>query len=48
MWCCPTVPPGDGLKYDLAVGEGEWIELQGSRGVLEDSAHGMIPRAVMV
>ncbi|KAI0720048.1 palmitoyltransferase PFA4 [Cerioporus squamosus] len=20
MWCCPTVPPGDGLKYPLAEG----------------------------
>ena len=27
MWCCPTVPPGNGLKYPLAEGDGEWIDL---------------------
>ncbi|KAH7925173.1 zf-DHHC-domain-containing protein [Leucogyrophana mollusca] len=26
MWCCPTVPPGTGLKYQLSVGDGEWNE----------------------
>lgn len=27
MWCCPTVPQGNGLKYPLAQGDGEWMEL---------------------
>ncbi|OAX40056.1 zf-DHHC-domain-containing protein [Rhizopogon vinicolor AM-OR11-026] len=22
LWCCPTVPPGDGLKYQLSVADG--------------------------
>lgn len=26
MWCCPTVPPGNGLKYPLADGDGKWVE----------------------
>ncbi|KAI0323012.1 zf-DHHC-domain-containing protein [Amylostereum chailletii] len=26
MWCCPTVPPGTGLRYGLAAGDG--IEAQ--------------------
>ena len=28
LWCWPSVPPGDGLKYALAASQGEWIELQ--------------------
>lgn len=28
LWCCPTVPPGSGLKYKLAEGDGKWIELR--------------------
>lgn len=24
LWCCPTVPPGTGLKYELSVADGEW------------------------
>ncbi|ETW87155.1 hypothetical protein HETIRDRAFT_166687 [Heterobasidion irregulare TC 32-1] len=27
MWCCPTIPPGTGLKYQLAEGDGKWVEL---------------------
>jgi palmitoyltransferase len=26
LWCCPTVPPGTGLKYQLSVADGEWNE----------------------
>ncbi|KIM82364.1 hypothetical protein PILCRDRAFT_478089 [Piloderma croceum F 1598] len=26
MWCCPTITPGTGLKYQLADGDGKWIE----------------------
>lgn len=26
MWCWPTVTPGTGLKYQLADGDGKWIE----------------------
>ena len=29
-WCWPTVPPGSGLKYPLAAGQGKWIELNRS------------------
>jgi palmitoyltransferase len=29
MWCCPTVTPGTGLKYQLANGDGKWIEFAG-------------------
>ncbi|CAL1694424.1 unnamed protein product [Somion occarium] len=34
FWCWPTVPPGTGLKYPLAEGHSEWIELykSGSEG----------------
>ena len=31
LWCWPTVPPGDGLKYPIANPQGEWIELQNPR-----------------
>jgi len=34
FWCCPTPPPGNGLKYQLAEGQGKWIELQKSGEVL--------------
>jgi palmitoyltransferase ZDHHC6 len=28
LWCCPNVGPfGTGLKYQLAEGDGKWIEL---------------------
>lgn len=28
LWCCPNVgPPGTGLKYQLAEGDGKWVEL---------------------
>ncbi|EMD32570.1 hypothetical protein CERSUDRAFT_58434 [Gelatoporia subvermispora B] len=30
-WCWPTVPPGTGLKYQLAVADGEWVELNTRR-----------------
>ncbi|KDQ63231.1 hypothetical protein JAAARDRAFT_147325 [Jaapia argillacea MUCL 33604] len=30
LWCWPTVPPGNGLKYALADGHGKWIELHRS------------------
>ncbi|EIN13917.1 zf-DHHC-domain-containing protein [Punctularia strigosozonata HHB-11173 SS5] len=30
LWCCPTVPPGNGLKYDMTTDYGEWMELQSS------------------
>ncbi|RDX51137.1 palmitoyltransferase PFA4 [Polyporus arcularius HHB13444] len=26
MWCCPTVPPGNGLKYPLAEGDDSGVE----------------------
>ncbi|EIM83578.1 zf-DHHC-domain-containing protein [Stereum hirsutum FP-91666 SS1] len=28
LWCWPTRTPGTGLKYQLAEGDGKWIELQ--------------------
>jgi len=31
LWCWPTVPPGTGLKYQLAVADGEWVELNTRR-----------------
>lgn len=27
LWCCPTVTPGSGLKYELAETDGKWIDL---------------------
>ncbi|KAL0951596.1 hypothetical protein HGRIS_008275 [Hohenbuehelia grisea] len=27
LWCWPTTTPGTGLKYELADGDGTWIEL---------------------
>jgi palmitoyltransferase ZDHHC6 len=27
LWCCPTVTPGSGLKYELAESDGKWIDL---------------------
>jgi palmitoyltransferase len=28
LWCCPNVGPfGTGLKYQLAEGDGKWVEL---------------------
>jgi palmitoyltransferase len=30
-WGCPTVPPGTGLKYQLADGDGKWIEFSDRR-----------------
>ena len=29
LWCWPTVPPGNGLKYPVVDPNGEWMELQG-------------------
>jgi len=26
IWCWPTVPPGTGLKFQLAEGDGKWVE----------------------
>jgi hypothetical protein len=27
MWCCPTRPPGTGLRYDLKNSDGEHFHL---------------------
>ena len=26
LWCWPSVPAGNGLKYPLADGDGKWVE----------------------
>ncbi|KAK7695072.1 hypothetical protein QCA50_002262 [Cerrena zonata] len=41
-WCWPTVPPGSGLRYPLAEGHSEWIELykSGHEGPRDMYAHG--------
>jgi hypothetical protein len=39
LWCWPTVTPGNGLKYQLANGDGEWLELS-SRKKGPSSPHG--------
>ena len=36
LWCCPTVPPGTGLKFQLSIGIGEWYEVFASYRVLGD------------
>ena len=36
LWCCPSVPPGNGLKYPLADGDGKWIEFTMRRNGGED------------
>ena len=43
MWCCPTVPPGNGLKYPLADGDGKWVEFTMTRrnDGGEDEAYGV-------
>jgi palmitoyltransferase ZDHHC6 len=27
MWCCPSIPAGDGLKYPIVEADGRWSEL---------------------
>lgn len=27
LWCCPSIPPGDGLKYSVIEKDGTWVEL---------------------
>ncbi len=36
LWCCPAAPPGNGLKYPLADGDGKWIEFSVMRHNGED------------
>ncbi|KAA1468130.1 zf-DHHC-domain-containing protein [Dentipellis sp. KUC8613] len=31
LWCLPSKPPGTGLKYQLAEGDGKWIDLHQHR-----------------
>lgn len=40
-WCWPTVPPGTGMRYPLAEGHSEWIELyrSGNGGPRDVYAH---------
>ena len=39
LWCWPTVPPGNGLKYPLADGEGKWIQCEMRKTWGEDGEH---------
>lgn len=36
LWCWPTVPPGDGLKFTVMEGSGKWIELNRRRREQEE------------
>jgi len=31
LWCCPTVTPGSGLKYQLVESDGKWMDLLTSK-----------------
>jgi palmitoyltransferase len=31
LWCWPTIPPGNGLNYQLSVVDGEWNEQTAER-----------------
>lgn len=42
LWCWPTIPPGTGLKYEIAEGDGgKWIELS-ARGQLSRQDREMV------
>lgn len=36
LWCCPSVPQGDGLKYQVVEADGRWIELNYRRREEDD------------
>lgn len=36
LWCCPSVPQGDGLKYQVVETDGRWIELNYRRREEDD------------
>ncbi|ESK90944.1 palmitoyltransferase pfa4 [Moniliophthora roreri MCA 2997] len=44
LWCCPTIPPGNGLKYELAEGEDfsdeAWPPKDPARSQYEDPKKG--------
>lgn len=31
LWCWPRRAPGDGLSYEIAMGDGEWTSLPPGR-----------------
>lgn len=36
MWCCPSAPLGNGLKYPVVEADGKWFELYQDRRAGEE------------